>query len=1265
MAIFPRQSWRKILSKIGLAGLLLATGLLLQLNWSEEALAQFECHKGLRSSSSKMFFDLGDIQAGKWVRTCDSTNYKNVMNSDGVVQDVSGSAGGIYYWSIVHEWYGQFNKGLSVMMDNGLRPGDIPPPAFRVGGEALGRYDAMFGQGADATRTAIAHLPMRFVKRACTANSAKMCYRAIGLKTEGLASETFYWLLLDEELKRPIVNGQELTRPQIDGGTKYEFDETVFADRFIEAPAEFQTYPYVPVREFLQSRPYGIREQELVIDGIHVRPIPPTLDTNGDPVRATHDDKRGNWPVALALRIIAGHGHQWDIPYTVTVKGGAVLEGGAVVGERAIGSSGIYLENTSTPQHSGDLTVNVIDGTIRTWHQGIRVHSNERSAATIKLQDKARVEQFDGPTDAAPGSSVTPGWITTSGDYSHGINSIMWEDSGSARINTPLAIRTTGDKSHGVAIGFGWPGRPGPLLEATRARAREAGITNPAAGINLVRLIELSTAPHLARDPDVFRPVTRASILAAIGADGSPNEVIGQYIHLHPETGRQAINDAIAILRGSLITDEMIEGAKQYLIDLYARGSTHYAVWAWSQGDEPGKGATVIVGGRPGISTQRTNSAGIVVHLASQSPENLAETWVGREGDFAGDTKSDEVDFDGDGVVDARVYRSKLIVDEEIQTTGMESHGVLVEIGDGRAFDLTVDADISTIGEGSDAVRVTAASTNELRATGAVSVVVGEGIVVSATGADSNGIRILGDGSKTVRVDGTVTSGSGTRAGSNGIRFLSDGSRTLADGSGTGAGVHLEGGGTVIIGASGMVSATGTGADGIRILGDGAKTVRVDGTVTGGSGTGAGVHLEGGGTVIIGTSGRVSAASDVAILVPDPSDLVIIVTVSDLDDLEAISQALLERVAGEIRNVGGETEIRAEDDTGTKRELFKDDQTVEALPGEGIKDIGYVKENGRVRRVTDFAPRAFVYEALPRVLLDLDRTPSLQERAGGQWNGPTWARLQVGHGSHEPDDSTTGADYDWNTWRFDAGMEGLLRKGEDGSRWLAGVSVHYGAASADISGRPVFGSDTDKGDLDMRGFGMGASTTWRRANGFYLDGQATVSRYNIDFASARRGLLREDVDAHVFGLGLEAGRQMELWDGVMLTPHAQLAWSRIDLDSFTDSLGSRISLAEDDSLQGRIGLSVEDQSTLGNYDVHIHGTLLLEQEFEDETVVRASGERLAMEAEPTRAVMEAGATYDWGDGTVVLYGRGRAAVRFGGDGNGQEFGGTVGLKAKF
>ena len=77
--------------------------------------------------------------------------------------------------------------------------------------------------------------------------------------------------------------------------------------------------------------------------------------------------------------------------------------------------------------------------------------------------------------------------------------------------------------------------------------------------------------------------------------------------------------------------------------------------------------------------------------------------------------------------------------------------------------------------------------------------------------------------------------------------------------SGASAGVRLPNGGTVSVGSSGRVSAaSGVAID--AVAGD--LIVSVDGSVSGAS---AGIRLPNGGTVSVGSSGRVSAASGVAI----------------------------------------------------------------------------------------------------------------------------------------------------------------------------------------------------------------------------------------------------------------------------------------------------------------------------------------------------------------------------------------------------------------
>ena len=75
---------------------------------------------------------------------------------------------------------------------------------------------------------------------------------------------------------------------------------------------------------------------------------------------------------------------------------------------------------------------------------------------------------------------------------------------------------------------------------------------------------------------------------------------------------------------------------------------------------------------------------------------------------------------------------------------------------------------------------------------------------------------------------------------------------------GTGAAVHLSGGGAVIVEQGGKVHAGASGV-GILVNDPGPALVHVDGEVKGGAGGAAAVHLTGGGSVIVGLNGKVEA----------------------------------------------------------------------------------------------------------------------------------------------------------------------------------------------------------------------------------------------------------------------------------------------------------------------------------------------------------------------------------------------------------------------
>lgn len=61
-------------------------------------------------------------------------------------------------------------------------------------------------------------------------------------------------------------------------------------------------------------------------------------------------------------------------------------------------------------------------------------------------------------------------------------------------------------------------------------------------------------------------------------------------------------------------------------------------------------------------------------------------------------------------------------------------------------------------------------------------------------------------------------------------------------------------------------------------------------------------------------------------------------------------------------------------------------------------------------------------------------------------------------------------------------------------------------------------------------------------------------------------------DGFGYGLGIEAGQKIAVQGNWSLTLQAQLSYSSVDFDSFTDPYGAHVSNDGSDSLIGRLGL---------------------------------------------------------------------------------------------
>ena len=631
---------------------------------------------------------------------------------------------------------------------------------------------------------------------------------------------------------------------------------------------------------------------------------------------------------------------------------------------------------------------------------------------------------------------------------------------------------------------------------------------------------------------------------------------------------------------------------------------------------------------------------------------NLAVT-VDRDGEVQGDVLAK-----GDGDLTATISGS---VTGDVRGEGTGDHTVTVMNG----------------GTVSGTIRLAASTVTVDGAAGRVWLDNGGTVTVGEETGLLTGVEVERDG---VTVREAVRSDTGNLTATLAGKIMGDvlvrgtGMRqvTVAGGGEVQGDIRAEGDGDLMATISGAVTgdvlALGTGVHRVTVATDG----DVEGIVRVATRTGRGetdsaltvngavgrVHLVRGGALTVGPNGRIRGIAGITISAGGDVEL-------ELQERpgEMTSEALA-RVQGPGRMIADNVMVLLRPADGSEpRRLGR-------VGPYGPYDMGL--ENGEF--MEKVAPRARLYEALPSVMLGLNRLSEFRDRMAAPRDASGgWARVHGSRGKWKAD----------NTWPKSVEPPGLKTSTVVESRWsgiqagldapvgdgLFGISLHHRNGSATVSNASTI-DVPGAGTMDLSGTGGGISGTWRRDD-VYVDLQAEVSWYEADFRSSIRGMLKEDVSGYGYALGVEAGRRIASGtDGVAFIPRAGLVHSKVSLTDFDDAElagKSRVSLEDGRSLKGRMGVSVDVETKLSaDSESRFLYSLDVEREFKDETKVSMTkGDTrwdLASTVEATWLRAGMNVSHAWDDGRYTIQG-GVSYATAGSDSH--EYGGGLRLKVRF
>jgi len=347
----------------------------------------------------------------------------------------------------------------------------------------------------------------------------------------------------------------------------------------------------------------------------------------------------------------------------------------------------------------------------------------------------------------------------------------------------------------------------------------------------------------------------------------------------------------------------------------------------------------------------------------------------------------------------------------------------------------------------------------------------------------------------------------------------------------------------------------------------------------------------------------------------------------------------------------------------------------------------YLRSSLLEEDIPQFQAGVPVYEAYAGVLQAFNQFDTLQSRLGNRsWtieaegadglsdevapeladgqNLGVWGSIEAARHRYRPEHSTSSTDYDAAVWKLQAGIDGQFYESEAG-RLIGGASLHYGTVSADIF------SPHGDGKIDTTGYGIAGTLTWYGSNGFYLDGQAKLTFYDSDLSSltANESLVSGN-DGRGYGLSVEAGRRIPVRPDWFITPQAQLAWSRVEFDGFSDGFDADVTLNDGDSLIARMGLAIDHENEWQDdrgqtRRLHAYGIANLYYDFDTDLTIDVASTPFTTKNQPLWAGIGIGGSYNWNNDKFSIYGQAIAKTSIDNFTESNIISGNVGLRVKW